>query len=378
MADTLIALKKDSPAAQADAAADFAERWKDRGYEKGEAQKFWLELLGDVVGTAYPTDIIDFEVPVQMDRTKQGPDSMKSTTKFIDAYIPETGVLIEQKGRDVDLRRGYKQSDGSVLTPFQQARRYNAYLPYNRRPRWIVVSNFREIHVHDMNRPNDEPVIIPLDGLAYDYPQLQFLVAERDEAIRIETEISIEAGNIVAELHRALKNEYIHPNDKSSLESLNMLCVRIVFCLYAEDADIFEKGQFHDYLAKFDADGTRDALIRLFQVLNQKEEERSPYLSPILAAFPYVNGGLFAREDIEIPLFTDYIRSLILDTASAGFDWSRISPTIFGAIFETTMDPDKRRAGGMHYTSIENIHKVIDPLFLDALQDEFLGDTGTA
>lgn len=343
------------------AAKMFAERWRDRGYEKGETDHFWLELLGDVLGLDNPTQHLDVEVPVEID----------GKTKFVDAYLPETSVLIEQKSANVDLTKGYKQSDGSILTPFQQARRYGAYLPYNRRPRWIVVSNFQEIRVYDMNRPNDPPEIILLQRLPYELYRLGFLTAERDERIRRETEISIEAGDIVAGIYRELRNQYNDSDSPASLESLNILCVRLVFCLYAEDAGIFGKGQFGDYLKGVDADHTRGALQDLFKVLDTREEDRDPYMLPVLAAFPHVNGGLFARSDVEIPMFTDFIRSLLIDSASDSFDWSKISPTIFGAIFEATLDPDKRRAGGMHYTSIENIHKVIDPLFLDALNDEF-------
>lgn len=152
------------------------------------------------------------------------------------------------------------------------------------------------------------------------------------------------------------------------------MCVRIVFCLYAEDAAVFgKKGLFHDYMAQFDAKGARKGLRDLFRVLDQTTEERDPYLAdddPLLAAFPYVNGGLFKDEDIEIPPFTDEILELILHNASIDFDWSGISPTIFGAVFESTLNPETRRKGGMHYTSIENIHKVIDPLFLDGLKSE--------
>ena len=143
-----------------------------------------------------------------------------------------------------------------------------------------------------------------------------------------------------------------------------------MFCLYAEDAGIFGgRNKFHDYLEQHRAEDRR-ALIALFQVLDQKPEERDPYLDEDLASFPYVNGGLFADENIEIPRLGEAVIDLILVQASAGFDWSVISPTIFGAVFESTLNPETRRSGGMHYTSIENIHKVIDPLFLNDLKRE--------
>lgn len=189
--------------------------------------------------------------------------------------------------------------------------------------------------------------------------------------INRETEISIQAGEIVALLYDAFYKEYKNPQNEQSLKSLNMLCVRLVFCLYAEDAGIFGKRSiFHDYLSGFESKNMRNALIRLFKVLDTKIDERDPYLETDLAEFPYVNGGLFSDQNIEIPNFTDEIKKLLLENASAGFDWSEISPTIFGAVFESTLNPVTRRAGGMHYTSIQNIHKVIDPLFLDDLTQE--------
>ena len=151
------------------------------------------------------------------------------------------------------------------------------------------------------------------------------------------------------------------------LASLNELCVRIVFLLYAEDAEVFGRLQFHDYLKQFPAPRARCALIDLFKVLDTPPEKRDPYLEADLAAFPYVNGGLF-RGEIEIPPFNDEILDLVLRKGSEEFDWSGISPVIFGAVFESTLNPETRRKGGMHYTSVANIHKVIDPLFLDRLK----------
>ena len=187
-------------------------------------------------------------------------------------------------------------------------------------------------------------------------------------------EMSIKAGEVVGQLYDAFLKQYKNPSSESSLKSLNKLCVRIVFCLYAEHAGIFGKRlMFHDYLEQFNTRYMHYALKLLFCVLAQKEEERDAYLPNDLAAFPYVGGGLFEGEDIEIPMFTDEIRELLLVKASEDFDWSGISPTIFGAVFESTLNPETRRASGMHYTSIENIHKVIDPLFLDGLKDELEG-----
>ena len=258
------------------------------------------------------------------------------------------------------------------MTPFQQAKRYAAELPYSARPRWIVVCNFAEFHVHDLERPHAEPEIVRLENLEKEYYRLNFLVDEGDENTRREFEISIKAGELVGLLYDEFLAQYRDPSDPRALRSLNVLCVRLVFCLYAEDAGIFGRhAAFHDYLRAYDAPHARRALIELFRVLDTRPEDRDPYLAPELAAFPYVNGGLFADENVEIPNFTDRIRSLLLREASENFDWSEISPTIFGAVFESTLNPETRRSGGMHYTSLENIHKVIDPLFLDELRAEF-------
>ena len=341
------------------AAAGFAADWKGRGDEKQETQAFWLALLQKVYGVAEPEKYISFELPVKLDHTS-----------FIDGYITETRVLIEQKGQDIDLSKGYKQSDGSMLTPFQQARRYAGYLPHDQNPRWIVVCNFREFRIHDMNRPNDEPEILLLADLEKEYDRLDFLVDTGKERIKKEMAVSLQAGELVGVLYDALLKQYKDPGDPETLKSLNKLCVRLVFCLYAEDAGIFGgKSMFHDYLERHRAEDRR-ALIELFKVLDQDIPQRDKYLDDDLAAFPYVNGGLFADENIEIPRLGDEVLDLILHRASEDFNWSEISPTIFGAVFESTLNPETRRSGGMHYTSIENIHKVIDPLFLDGLREK--------
>lgn len=348
------------------AAKQFAEYWKGKGYEKGESQPFWLSLLRNVYGVGHPEQFITFEDQVHLDHTS-----------FIDGFIPTTHVLIEQKGLDKDLKKPIKQSDGTLLTPFQQAKRYSAELPYSQRPRWIVTCNFQEFHIYDMEHPTGEPEILLLENLEKEYYRLQFLVEEGNKHFTKEMEVSIAAGDIVGLLYDAFHKQYADPESEHALKSLNVLCVRLVFCLYAEDAGIFgPHGMFHDYLEGYETRQMRKALIELFRVLDTKPEDRDPYLkddNPNLAAFPYVNGGLFADEEIEIPPFTDEIRSLLLDKASSDFNWSDISPTIFGAVFESTLNPETRRSGGMHYTSIENIHKVIDPLFMDELNQEFEG-----
>ncbi|MBQ9716392.1 MAG: methylase, partial [Clostridia bacterium] len=318
------------------AAKRFADMWKDRGYEKGDSQPFWLALLRDVFDVEHPEEYISFEDQVKLDHTS-----------FIDGSIPKTHVLIEQKGIDKDLRKPIKQSDGTLLTPFQQAKRYSAELPYSMRPRWIITCNFQEFLVYDMEKPNGEPESILLKDLPKEYYRLQFLVDTKSEHIQKEMEISIKAGELVGKLYDEILKQYIHPDNEQSLRSLNKLCVRLVFCLYAEDAGIFGSHEkFHNYISSFAVKDVRRALIDLFRVLDQKPEERDPYMDETLASFPYVNGGLFADENIEIPNLTEEIVNLLLHNASEDFDWSQISPTIFGAVLESSLNPETRRSGG--------------------------------
>lgn len=346
---------------QRKSAKEFSEFWKGKGYEKGQSQAFWMSLLRDVFGIEHPESFISFEDQVHLDHTS-----------FIDGYIPSTRVMIEQKSLGKNLNQAIKQSDGTLLTPFQQAKRYIAELPVSKHPRFVVTCNFEEFFVYDMEQPKGEPEVIKLQDLEKEYYRLSFLTKTENVHLKKEMEVSIKAGEIVGVIYDALLKQYYNAENEETLKSLNILCVRLVFCLYAEDAEIFGRNNmFLDYMKQFEAKHFRKALIELFRVLDTKVEERDPYLEPDLAAFPYVNGGLFANENIEIPNFTDEIRDLILEKASADFDWSEISPTIFGAVFESTLNPDTRRKGGMHYTSIENIHKVIDPLFMDDLNAEF-------
>ncbi len=351
-------------AEQKKAAKKFIETWTGKGYEKGESQKFWMDLLCNVFGVQDFANFIEFEDQVKLDHTS-----------FIDGYIPSTKVLIEQKSLDKNLRAPIKQSDGSFLNPFQQAKRYITELPLSKHPRWVITSNFQSFLVYDMENPNGEPEEILLKNLEKEYYRLSFITDTGSLHLKKEMELSIKAGDIVGLIYDHLLEQYKLAKNidiKTCLKSLNMLCVRLVFCFYAEDAGIFDhKSMFGDYLKHYEAKDLRAALLSLFKVLDQKPEERDPFLEEELAAFPYVNGGLFTEEDLLIPNFTEELKELLVNKASSDFNWSEISPTIFGAVFESTLNPETRRSGGMHYTSIENIHKVIDPLFLNELNAEY-------
>ena len=348
---------------QAKAAKKFVGYWLTHGYEKGEAQKFWIDLLTNVFGVKDIANFIFFEERVK-DKNQN-----KTTTNYIDAYIPSTKVMIENKPSHQDLQELIRQSDGRMRTSFQQARDYISTLPLSKHPKWVVTCNFKEFQVYDMENPNGEPEHIFLKDLEKEYFRLQFLVDENSVHITKEMQVSMRAGEIVGEIYDALLEQYGN-SDAETLRWLNILCVRLVFCLYAEDAGMFRRDQFHDYISNCAPEDIRRALQDLFKTLDTPVSERSRYLKEDLAAFPYTNGGLF-EEEIEIPMFTDDLKQIILQNASSDFDWSEISPTIFGAVFESTLNPETRRKGGMHYTSIANIHKVIDPLFMDELKEAF-------
>ena len=350
-------------AQQREAARQFYYKWNGKGREDEDARSYWIDILQDIFGADHVTERVDFEKKVI------GADG---NTKRIDVYIPETHVLIEQKSLGIALDK--PQAGHGGKTPYEQAKEYDNGLPYDEKARWIVTCNFAEIWIYDMTQKKPAPVKLALSDLQGKFHMLDFLINKGTKKVTDEMKVSLQAGEIVGLLYSAFHKQYKNPDDPETLKSLNKLCVRIVFCLYAEDAGVFgKKSMFHDYMEQFDAAHARKGLRDLFRVLNRKPEERDPYLSdddPLLAAFPYVNGGLFADDNIEIPSFTDEIMNLMLRKASDDFDWSGISPTIFGAVFESTLNPETRRSGGMHYTSIENIHKVIDPLFLDYLKAE--------
>lgn len=356
---------------------DFVSEWtnkgKDTGYgfikEDANRQPFIDDFLRRVCGIEQPTKYIEYEKDVQVK------DGDKTTTKRIDGYVPSTKVMWEMKGSNKSLTDKIEQSGGKKLTPFEQAWRYSEYLPQSEKPRWIIISNFTELDIHDMDHLLDEPKIIKISELTTKYKSFDFIVDTAAQKIIDEKKLSVDAGALVSKIYKELERAYsLHADlkDKHIQNSLNMLIVRLVFLLYADDTGILgDENLFQQLLENEEPDNIRQTLITLFDTLNTPEDERDGFLANKFKVFKYVNGGMFADNKTVIPQFTDELKDLIVNDAGKGFDWSNISPTIFGAVFESTLNPETRREGGMHYTSLTNIHKVIDPLFLDSLKKEF-------
>lgn len=336
---------------------EFVSRWQGRGYEKGDTQQFWLQLLRTI---GYPkVDDVLFEFHV-------------SSGGFIDVWIPDAGILIEQKALGIDLDKE-ELRQGKQKTPLTQALDYVDELPRLDQPRFVITCNFSTFRVYDRDAygrsqlPNNA-FEFTLDELANHPEYLAFINDPANSRLEKEKTVSIKAGELIGKLYDKLREGYMNPDSEESMHALNVLCVRLVFCLYCEDAGLFGKDAFYNYLKDVPANRIRTALKNLFRALDTNLSERDPYDLEV-KAFPYVNGGLF-RDESEVPNFTDETKSFLLDEVSSHIDWSQISPTIFGGIFESTLNPETRRSGGMHYTSPENIHKVIDPLFLDGLKEE--------
>ena len=349
------------------AAKYFIQKYKDKTNEKSDAQSFWIDFLGIFVDE--PTQKINFEKTVPLGHTS-----------FIDAYIPHAKTLIEQKSSGIDLNKAKKQSDGSELTPFEQAKRYNDELPYSQKARYIIVCNFDEFHIHDMESPKDPPQIINFADLTKQIHRFAFLNESKSDELKAlalakQSELSFKAARLIKQIQDELIALYAAatPSGEPSEQdfaSINMLLTRLVFCFYADDSGVFTRhDMFGAYLATHKAN-MRQAILDVFSMLSTPEHKRSKFADPELLAFPYTNGGLFEFYDENIPQFNDKLAELIIDKATFGFDFSLISPTIFGGLFESTLNPETRRSGGMHYTSIENIEKLIKPLFLDKLESE--------
>lgn len=353
---------------------DFIIKWSDpsKGRERGETQQFWEDLLEDVLGLKRPRDYIKPDYPVPGTE----PNTQEKIGREIDVYIPDKGIVIEQKSRGVSLdSKSQRSKHAGLETPYQQAFWYRNNLHADANIRWIIVCNFDEIRIHDLNRdtPETDYETVYLKDLVHEANRLGFLVDTTNSRIERERRVSIKAGEKVVELYRLLAGRYknVDENPEAVEHSLNVLIVRLVFLLFAEDSGLIPKDALYNYLEPLPTNQVRRALIDLFDWLDTPPDERDPEEDSPITLFPYIDGGLFDRNlNVRPPSFDKAARDMLVDEASRGFDWSDVSPTIFGAMFESTLNPKTRHSGGMHYTSIENIHKVIDPLFLDGLKDE--------
>lgn len=352
-------VQQDPHTQRVEAAREFVERWKGRGYEKGDTHTFWLDLLTNVFGMEDVTTNVLFE-------------QATVSRGYIDAIVVDAKTFIEQKSLSVDLDKPELRQD-ELVTPFEQAKRYADAQPNVQRPDTIIVCNFYEFRIHDLTEeryPAHNYTSFTLDELPDQLQLLDFLAHSTAQRRKRQTAASVDAGYLIGKLYNLLSKQYVDPDSEAAQHSLNVMCVRLVFCLFAEDAGVFGKWALYYYLSDLPARQVRIALRELFEYLDTPPADRDPYASDQLKAFPYVNGGLFADHDVEIPQFTDEIVRLLLDEISYGTNWADISPTIFGGVFESTLNPETRHAGGMHYTSPENIHRVIDPTFLDDLTQE--------
>ena len=322
-------------------AATFAEEWQDAAYEKGETQSFYNEFF-EVFGKRRR----------EVARYEQHVSKLDNRSGFIDLFWP--GVLIvEQKSAGRDLTAAY-----------EQAGEYFDALAERERPRFILVSDFQTFELHDLDER--EAVVFPLSDLPAHVESFGFILGVQRRTFRDQDPANIEAAELVGRLHDALADAGHGGHD------LERFLVRVVFCMFADDTGVFEpRDIFLDFIeARTSEDGADLGpwLAQLFEVLDTPEDERAATLDEDLARFPYVNGDLF-KGRLRTFSFEAAMRGALLDACR--FDWSSISPAIFGALFQSVMDPAERRAQGAHYTTEKNILKVIEPLFMDDLRAEF-------
>ena len=322
-------------------AARFADEWRDAAYEKGETQSFYNEFF-DIFGVRRRT-VARYEEHVRR---------LDDTFGFIDLFWPGV-LLVEQKSAGRDL-----------VAASQQAGSYFDALPERDRPRYQLLCDFWSFELLD--RDEREETRFALADLPQHVEKFGFIIGVQRRTFRDQDPVNIEASELIARLHDALKASGYDGHD------LELFLVRTVFCLFADDTGIFEPRdiflQFIEERTAADGADLGPWMARLFQVLNTPSDRRSRALDEDLARFPHVNGELFA-EPLRIPDFDAAMRQALLDAGR--FDWTAISPAIFGALFQSVMEPADRRAQGAHYTTEKNILKVIEPLFLDDLRAEF-------
>ena len=322
-------------------AATFANDWRDAAYEKGETQSFYNDFF-EVFGVQRRS----------VARYEEHVTKLNNRSGYIDLFWPRV-LIVEQKSTGRDLDKAYGQ-----------AGEYFDALRERDRPRFVLVSDFQTFALRDL----DERTVVEfaLPDLPKHVESFGFILGVQRRTFRDQNPANIEAAELVGRLHDALHEAGYEGHD------LERFLVRIAFCLFADDTGIFEpRDIFLDFLEVRTAEDGSDTgpwLSQLFEVLDTPETERQNTLDEDLARFPYVNGELFDGP-LRIPAFDTSMREVLL--AACRFDWSEISPAIFGALFQSVMDPKERRAQGAHYTTEKNILKVIEPLFMDDLCAEF-------
>lgn len=351
------------PGKKADAEA-FASRWANKGNENQDTQRFWIDFYQNVLGVEDAVSRLEFEKPVSTDAsTHEG---------YIDVFIPSAKTLVEQKSLGIDLAKE-ETRQGRKVTPAKQGNAYAQGMPLSQQPRYIIACNFAEFWVFDRERDSlcREPLFkLPLAELPKNLAAIQFLKGGAEAPATISRAVSVEAGKIMSKLHDLVAEAFDDPDTPENHHALSVLMTRLMFLMFCEDSGLVAPNAFRDYVSHFQAGDLRRGLKDLFVWLDTKDEDRDKYAEPWLKKLPYMNGGLF-REKTEIPPLSENFRYTLIVEGCQEFDWSGVSPTVFGSIFEGALSHDHRRANGQHFTSPENIHKVIDPLFLDGLKAEF-------
>jgi hypothetical protein len=351
------------PGKKADAEA-FASRWANKGNENQDTQRFWIDFYQNVLGVEDAVSRLEFEKPVSTDAsTHDG---------YIDVFIPSAKTLVEQKSLGIDLAKE-ETRQGRKVTPAKQGNAYAQGMPLSQQPRYIIACNFAEFWVFDRERDSlcREPLFkLPLAELPKNLAAIQFLKGGAEAPATISRAVSVEAGKIMSKLHDQVAEAFDDPDTPENHHALSVLMTRLMFLMFCEDSGLVAPNAFRDYVSHFQAGDLRRGLKDLFVWLDTKDEDRDKYAEPWLKKLPYMNGGLF-REKTEIPPLSENFRYTLIVEGCQEFDWSGVSPTVFGSIFEGALSHDHRRANGQHFTNPENIHKVIDPLFLDGLKAEF-------
>lgn len=357
----------------------FVNKWNRECSEKQEARDYWAELIEILLGVNHGREYCEWEKPVKLIVNKKGKPS--TSTKSIDVYLQPSMCVVEHKSSSVSLDDKLSHGD-TELTAYEQAKLYYDNLNQQEQGRYTITCNFKEIRVYDNNAKIDAPQIIKLTELPRRWRYLRGIVRgenyDRKQQDEEQDASAKTASKVVKELYSLLKSQYKKAELTSEVyHQLNVFCVRVVFCLYADDSGVFDNEQFKTFLQKFPASDLQEKFKWLFDTLNKKTG-RAEELDQVIKEFDYVNGGLFAQQ-VEIPRISEKVRKKILDSMDGlvmpgkdrkPFRWGQISPTNFGCIFESTLDPQTRHDNGMHYTTPANIHRVIDPLFLDELTYE--------